>query len=1429
MASVGTGALLLALFLLPVPQSTATTLYVTPSPHTACPSTPCHLLSQYIENATEYFLSNTTMIFLPGKHTFNVMANVTSVTGFSLVGGSENTSTIVCSGLRCGGFYFDNVTGLNVTQLSFVSDSHSITTKDVHDFHLVNCTFANSSNTALIANNSNLLIEGNTFINNTGGNVQQMTFIPGGGIAVVTSSVTLQGQNNFVSLACTADICGGGAMYAENSTVDLAGNTTFINNTATSTTNSSLIGGGGGLLLLNTAVSITGYVDMTNNSVSSTYSMANECEVGGGGALLILCTVAISGRIELVNNFAKGQSGCGGGMHLYNCSVVINGSDIEDNIDVLASSTNGNVLLRSNYAGYAGGGIYMQNGNMAISETVSLISNSVGYLGNPQQHYGGGIAIFGGGYMSISGNLLLTDSFTAYAGGGIHVQSSSLAISGTTTLINNSAGFLGYSCSPKNPEANYSGGGINMLNGDLYVTGSLSLTDGYAGGQGGGLNAQWSTINITGTMSLANNSADNVGGGILFDATSMTVSGNVSFTNNSVSCFSCTGGGIFVYNNSNVTLKDAIFANNYACLQGGGLAAQVDSTILMTGKVSFINNSANAGGGILLTWSTMEITTELSLTQNSAHQNGGGISIFAGRMSVSGSVILADNSAYGNQYGKYGGGMDVRDTIITVTGTMSFVNNSADLGGGIYFDVSNMTISGKVYFVRNNAIAGGAIFVKDPSSLVYCSSIVGAACVQEDCFFQIGENASLHQDLMVFEDNMAGTGSVLLGGSVDKCVLEGHPEVDSGHVFDTIANYSMQPHTVSVITSDPYRVCVCNNSQPCSAYTAYAYPGQTIPLTVAAVGQRNGTAPARINAITNPSRPSNKSTLGMFEDRQYIIYSQCTDLHYTFFSNLPKISLVLYVHGSCSSLDGSKNRLQIPVHLLPCPPAFSLSHSTQGCVCENRLQKYTKSCDINNQTILRDGDFWVGYDNQSKSQGLVLHPHCPFDYCQMKSINFTMNDTDKQCSFNRTGLLCGACLPGLSLALGSSRCLPCSDAYLTLLLPFAIMGLALVAFMLLCRLTVALGTISGLIFYANIVGANQSVFFPPGNFQFLRVFISWLNLDLGIETCFCDGMDAYVKTWLQFVFPIYIWGVIGLIMFISARFPRVSRMLGSNPVAVLATLFLLSYAKILRAIISALSLTTLEYPRNKIQVVWLSDANIGYLHGKHIPLFVVGILFLVLIFLPYTLLLLLGQWLQKFSHIKILSWMNNLKLKAFLEAYYAPYMIKHRYWTGLLLVARLILLPVFAVNVLGDNSENLLAISAASFGLLVWPCMIGSVYKNWKLGALNTSYILNLGIFAVATNYVQQAGGNQVVVSYISTGVAFVTFFATVLGHMYLQIKGTALSKKLCCKTNERPDDQHAEVPVLIPDPQTRPLIAPSTTYVGYGVNQFREPLLDAQ
>ena len=209
---------------------------------------------------------------------------------------------------------------------------------------------------------------------------------------------------------------------------------------------------------------------------------------------------------------------------------------------------------------------------------------------------------------------------------------------------------------------------------------------------------------------------------------------------------------------------------------------------------------------------------------------------------------------------------------------------------------------------------------------------------------------------------------------------------------------------------------------------------------------------------------------------------------------------------------------------------------------------------------------------------LILHPHCPFDYCVNDTVVFSLNNTDIQCANNRSGLLCGMCKESYSLVLGSSHCKKCTNSHLVLLIPFALMGVALVFLILVCKLTVATGMLSGLFFYANIVGVNHTIFLPVKSTDAFSVFIAWLNLDFGIETCFYDGMDAYSKTWLQFVFPVYIWVLVGLMIFVSHFSHRFARLLGNNPVSVLATLILLSYTKILHTLITALYITYLEYP-----------------------------------------------------------------------------------------------------------------------------------------------------------------------------------------------------------------------------------------------------------
>ena len=72
----------------------------------------------------------------------------------------------------------------------------------------------------------------------------------------------------------------------------------------------------------------------------------------------------------------------------------------------------------------------------------------------------------------------------------------------------------------------------------------------------------------------------------------------------------------------------------------------------------------------------------------------------------------------------------------------------------------------------------------------------------------------------------------------------------------------------------------------------------------------------------------------------------------------------------------------------------------------------------------------------------------------------------------------------------------------------------------------------------------------------------------------------------------------------------------NNALQVLATLFLLSYAKILRVVITVFSSTVLLYPDKFKKRVWLYDGNIEFLTGKHIPLFIATLLLLILLSVP---------------------------------------------------------------------------------------------------------------------------------------------------------------------------------------------------------------------
>ncbi len=127
-----------------------------------------------------------------------------------------------------------------------------------------------------------------------------------------------------------------------------------------------------------------------------------------------------------------------------------------------------------------------------------------------------------------------------------------------------------------------------------------------------------------------------------------------------------------------------------------------------------------------------------------------------------------------------------------------------------------------------------------------------------------------------------------------------------------------------------------------------------------------------------------------------------------------------------------------------------------------------------------------------------------------------------------------------------------------------------------------------------------------------------------------------------------------LIIFLSRYFSTVARIFAVHDLAIL---ILLSYAKLLRTVFQA---STISYPVEKVWAYNWYQYHALYLYSKHVPLFLAYVhIFLLLLWLPYTIsVLLLTQCLHKLPSYRMARLCVRLK----------PFPDNHRYWIGLLLL-----------------------------------------------------------------------------------------------------------------------------------------------------------------
>ena len=864
---------------------------------------------------------------------------------------------------------------------------------------------------------------------------------------------------------------------------------------------------------------------------------------------------------------------------------------------------------------------------------------------------------------------------------------------------------------------------------------------------------------VISNCSMCNNTAQNGGGMYIRSYRNGSIElNNCSICNNSALV---NGGGanVFQFDDSSIKFINCIIYNNTAQSDGGGV--QIDS-YAESGSIEFSNctisnNTAHLTSGLVLRSVQVNSKNSFLFTNVSFHFNEviykTGVYQKGYRSTVALINVKNINFDQIKVSNNNATGLVAENGLIRFDGHNIFVNNSAIYGGGIALYKSSQLLlkqNANISFVNNHASeSGGGIFV-------YNDLVLGTGIATECSFKVIPYHYSNDtKTVLYFVNNTADiSGDVLYVSKIEHCM--------STDYFDHLFHYPQQTG-LSVVSSDPIKVCFCQmNRQNCSitSISKFAIPGIDINVSLATVGINDNLTKGVIKLTTD----SSSSTVEIYNNR---LNAVCTNVTLKLRANPSLRTTKVYatLQRLISEHLYEAYDKEIKVNIESCPIGYPLVNDT--CICRPELKTSSITCNINTQLITRHGGTWIGYHNDSDC--LVVYPNCHFDYCNDGTVIFKILSPEPQCLDNRSGLLCGQCSEGFSLMLGSNQCGQCTNDYIALIIPFALAGIALVAFVIVLNLTVSVGTINGLIFYANVVKIYEHFFFPKGNIPFVSQFISWINLDLGIETCFIDGMGSCTKAWLQFIFPAYVWFILLFIIILSQYSSKVVRLVGRQAIPVLATMILLSYTKLIRIVFQVLHYTNIQCSgKNNVTLLrWYIDANVQYVRGCHIPLFLFSVAVLILLIIPYTFYLLTIPLFEgPLSKYMCCCKRFSTYTKPFFDAYGGPYKDKCRFWTGILLLVRIII--ALTVSVDTDATKCLDVLLSFLIAIIFLYRVFRGIYRHFLLDYLEEFFILNLMFMAymnVRTSNDHDKLKGQVS-SIVLVSISFVVFCSIIVYHV---------------------------------------------------------------
>ena len=697
----------------------------------------------------------------------------------------------------------------------------------------------------------------------------------------------------------------------------------------------------------------------------------------------------------------------------------------------------------------------------------------------------------------------------------------------------------------------------------------------------------------------------------------------------------------------------------------------------------------------------------------------------------------------------------------------------------IVFDICNVTFSKTITFISNKCINTVLIkshelpyiLITDHTNIRFINNTIDDEAIAYEitgyqyysafpyCIFQ-------YMISMDYKFNMAELIAYyiisFIGNESDKEIFSGLLDVQMNNIYNLLTHCQWLPTAVFNDSNPEYinqqivqvdghpwvhhkRICYCPHDDDVNCTVNLlgpVYPGQVLQVDLCMPqADKDYIITVETHAVNLPN-----SACKLAHQNEFINYIGNNSKTFNF-------TIISEVYEICELFLTSLQfiRTAFYIQLSQCPVGFTLQNGK--CDCDPFLPPDIDTCYIDLSAITRPANTWITAHTLTNNTTNYLISDCPMDYCLPYSTNVNLLYPDLQCQFNRTGTLCSQCQHPLSMVFASSRCMKCTNVHILITIIVIVAGIVLVMLLYVLNLTVTKGTINGIIFYANIVSINDSVFLVNDNvFKPLRVFISFTNLDLGIETCFYDGMDSYAKMWLQLFFPSYLI-IIAVSIIIASRYSsRILRLTYSRSLPVLATLFLLSYTGVLRVVLTVLfSYSTItEYPSGDKEIVWSIDSSVPLFGLKFAVLFITCLVLLLILF-PFSIILLFRRYLARFRMINY--------FKPLLDAFQGSYKDKYYYWIAVqvLLRSKFFLLYIFSIKLRLFLGTIILVLFSICYGYI-------RPNKNKLINIQELSLLVNLTIMHIVS--VLNSENVFSVVINLMICCAFVQFCIIILCHL---------------------------------------------------------------